>query len=83
MIKGRVNDYNVGKVVRLIEHIPVAQDSNGDIFHDLWDCFSEDGLHHSGGKISKQVCFEASRLIPIGDKQTQDELLRESELERV
>ena len=71
IIKGRVDQRNVGKVVEL-----VAFDGS-----DLpWKIFREEGLC-SGGSIKQYTWITADRLMPLGDKQTQDELAKERERE--
>lgn len=79
IIKGEISDINVGKVVTLISF-------HGDDlgYKDLWQT-SADGLvfNTADGKSTMDFALiPQDRLMPLGDKQTQDELLRESELEK-
>ncbi len=83
IIKARVNDSNVGKVVELRKYYPSIITVQGDSLIDAWDCYCESGLIDMSGKVRDVACFESHRLIPLGDKQTQDELAKEKELENV
>lgn len=80
IIKGYKSDENVGKVVRLISF-------HGDEFgfKDLWSTTHENLVFDTPtGKCMADKCLiQQDRLIPLGDKQTQDELAKEKEFENV
>ncbi len=75
IIKGRIDDRNVGKAVKLIEFV-----ENYCGIGPAWQVMCEDGLDMNG-YIAKYAFTERHRLIPLGDKQTQDELAKEKEIE--
>lgn len=81
IIKGATTQMNVGKVVELRKHYPSTITVQGNSLIDAWDCYCESGLVDTSGKVRDVACFESHRLIPLGDKQTQDELAKEKELE--
>lgn len=81
IIKAGINDLNVGKVVVLREHYASAITMQGDSLIDAWDCYCESGLIDISGKVRDVACFESHRLMPLGDKQGQDEIMKEKELE--
>lgn len=81
IIKPVSTDANVGKVVELRKHYNSTNTIQGDHLIDAWDCYCESGLLDTSGKIRDVACFESHRLIPLGDKQTQDKLAKEKELE--
>lgn len=81
IIKGISTQENVGKVVVLKKHYPSTITMQGNSLIDAWDCYCESGLIDIRGKVRYVACFESHRLIPLGDKQTQDELAKEKELE--
>jgi hypothetical protein len=68
VIKGTKSDLNVGLTVELIHY----DDWSGE-----WLAQNNDGILLINGKIDNQAWFAADRLLPIGDKQTQDELQKE------
>lgn len=78
IIKGKGSDENVGKVVELTLYL-----GNHKSITDAWICYCEDGFLMDNKTIQNEGAIEAHRLMPLGDKQTQDELLRESELENL
>lgn len=71
--------HNLGKVVKLEAHIGVARYSNGSIGCDVWEV-SGDILNRGFKEIGNMHC-ESKYLMPLGDKQTQDELAKEREIE--
>lgn len=72
IIKGRISDKNVGKVVRLVSF---------DGSELPWQIYCEDGLELLKN-ITKYGWITTDRLLPLGDQKTQDEL-RKKELENV
>ena len=72
VIKGETSDLNVGLTVELIDH---------DCFANQWLAQNNDGILLRNGKIDNRAWFTADRLLPLGDKQTQDELVKEKEKE--
>lgn len=74
IIKSGADDLNVGKVVELVSHLGNYKDMmnawlvKGKVFNEL-------------GRIICEGHIEQDRLMPLGDKQTQDELMKEKELE--
>lgn len=70
IIKAGVNDLNVGKVVELVEHVgPRGKNEN------VW--FVKGEVINEVGYIIHEAYIEQDRLIPLGDKQTQDEFKKE------
>lgn len=70
-------DQNVGKIVRLIEFSSNQLFDDGQIL-DVWKCVGED-LTWPDGMPLDYGYFEPKNLMPLGDKQTQDELAKELE----
>ena len=81
IIKGINTHENVGKVVELRKHYPSTITMQGNSLIDAWDCYCESGLVDVSGRVRDVACFESHRLIPLGDKQGQDEIMKEKELE--
>lgn len=74
---------NIGKTVKLIAYR--GSDIRGRfsmaIIHECWEVNCADGLYIPTGELVRQNCFTSSKnLMPLGDKQTQDELAKELEL---
>lgn len=74
---------NIGKTVNLIRYV------DGDrrglysmvILYDHWEVYSNDGLMFPDGIVRNIAGLISSKnLMPLGDKQTQDELMKEKEL---
>lgn len=78
IVKGDYSDLNVGKTVELASYLGKF----GDI-DDTWFIYCEEGLYIDDGTIKNEGAIESHRLMPLGDKQTQDELAKEKELENV
>ena len=76
IIKGCVDQRNVGKVVKLIEFVPEFYGISS-----CWNVECESLIEFEGGYLSKVGIVEQYRLMPLGDKQTQDELAKEKEHE--
>lgn len=76
IIKGDYSDLNVGKTVELTSYLGKF----GDI-GDAWFVYCEDGLVMDDFKLKNEGAIASHRLMPLGDKQTQDELAKEKELE--
>lgn len=72
IIKGEAK--NIGKTVELTSHLGSFKG-----LADSWFVFCEDGLILSDESISNEGAIESHRLLPLGDKQTQDELSKEKE----
>ena len=75
IIKGRIDNRNVGKQVVLTRKVGKCY---GGI-HDCWEIYCEDGLGMSTCGDVKEAIIEEYRLMPLGDKQTQDEFRQEEE----
>ena len=69
---------NIGKVVKLEQYC-----GDMDLVKDAWLVSCDDLLVNTVTSPMKFGHITSSWLMPLGDKQTQDELLRESELENV
>lgn len=74
IIKAGINDSNVGKVVKLIEYLGAIGK-----YDSAWLVGGE--LVNELGEIIDEANISQCRLMPLGDKQTQDELAKEKELE--
>ena len=74
IIKAGINDSNVGKVVKLIEY-------SGAIgkYDSTWLVGGE--LVNELGDVIDEANISQCRLMPLGDKQGQDEIMKEKELE--
>lgn len=81
IIKAGLNDLNVGKTVVIKEYFASKSTKEGGFLIGAWSCFSEEGLYTVSGELTNIACFESHRLMPLGDKQTQDELAKEREIE--
>jgi len=79
IIKGVTTNVNVGKVVELRKHYLKTTTIQGDSLIDAWDCYCEQGLIDTDGNFLDIACFESHRLIPLGDKKTQDKFKKELE----
>lgn len=75
-------DRNLGKTVRLDEYKGELSFDTGEVISDLWQVSGDDLVWVDGSK--QDYCYVQSKnLIPLGDKQTQDELAKEKEHEPV
>lgn len=74
IIKSGVDDLNVGKVVELVSHL-----GNYKGMMNAW--LVKGKVFNKLGGIICEGYIEQDRLMPLGDKQTQDELMKEKELE--
>lgn len=74
VIKGETSDRNVGKVVELTSYL-----GDHKTISNAWFCYCENGFVMDDGSIKNEGAVEAHRLIPLGDKQTQDEFKKELE----
>lgn len=74
IIKGDYSDLNVGKTVELTSYLGKFRDID-----DAWFVYCEDGLSIDGGTTGNEGAIASHRLMPLGDKQTQDELAKELE----
>jgi hypothetical protein len=72
---------NIGKVVTIdvIYNETRTGSCTGAKVHDGCRVSCNDGFVLIDGSIVKSACTELSRLIPLGDKQTQDEFKKELE----
>jgi len=70
VIKGAVNDSNVGKTVELMQYEPYAIDGLGTPLIDVWRCYCGEGLNVDGGRLVQIAYFESHRLLPIGNEPT-------------
>lgn len=73
---------NIGKVVELMRHYNVVEFDDGSIWQNCWVVTGNDILG-CDGLPKPYVYSKAEWLMPLGDKKTQDELLKEKELENV
>lgn len=64
---------NEGKVVTLIRHLSTSE------YDDIFEVSCESGIIMNNGSITYNggVGYPAKQLMPLGDKETQDELLKE------
>lgn len=77
------NTMNLGKVVRLHKHVGAIHGMSPygvSSTDNAWLVYSDDLVDFNGKKIRK-ILVESKHLMPLGDKQTQDELAKEKELE--
>lgn len=73
-------DRNVGKIVRLDEYEGELSFNTGETINDLWKVSGDDLIWKDG--TWQDYCYVQSKnLMPLSDKQTQDELARELEIE--
>lgn len=80
-----INSYsglNIGKVVELIRYYNEVEFDDGSIWKNCWLVSGIDILS-SDGSPKSYLYSKAEWLMPLGDKQTQDELAKEKELENV
>ena len=79
LIVGHIRcDRNLGKTVKLDAYKGACSFDDGSVIDDLWQV-SGDDLIWSDGR-PQDYCFAQSKyLMPLGDKQTQDELAKELE----
>ena len=73
---------NLGKVVELIVHYNVVGFDDGSVWKNCWVVTGDDILG-TDGLPKPYVYFKAEWLMPLGDKKTQDEFVKEKELENV
>lgn len=73
IIKG--NELNIGKTVELTKFLGEFKGLS-----NAWFVFCEDGLMVENYGFISEGAIESDRLLPLGDKQTQDELAKEVEL---
>lgn len=71
---------NIGKSVRLISFVGQYRSKGFGERDDFWQIESDDIVLFSKGNTGI-VCHPAQYLMPLGDKQTQDELAKEKEIE--
>ncbi len=70
-----------GVVCKLIEYIGTHLSSNGEFSYDAWEIEPSEPMPDSHtGKILDRGVTESKYLMPLGDKQTQDELAKELEV---
>ena len=72
------NPNNIGKTVRLIEYFENQMFDDGSVFN-VWKCVGSD-LTWPDGMPLDYGYFEPKNLMPLGDKQTQDEFKKELDL---
>lgn len=72
-------DFNLGKVVRLDMYKGRLHFREGEIIDDLWQCSGD--VLDSDCQSVPYVFIQSHNLLPLGDKQTQDELMKEKEIE--
>ena len=70
-------DRNLGKTVRLDEYKGELKFDTGEVVSDLWQVSGADLIWAGGSK--QDYCYVQSKnLMPLGDKQAQDELSKEA-----
>lgn len=87
LVIGSKYEENVGRVVRLIEYRGLLKSPFDGKEYDYWKVKYDSpvlGKNRLGLELNGEIIHTASKnLMPLGDKQTQDELLRESKLDNV
>lgn len=68
---------NIGKVVKLVRFLGAT-----DHFDDDWEVSIDNGVNVLGEMVNTGA-LPSKWLMPLGDKQTQDELAKEKELDNV
>lgn len=72
---------NIGKTVTLDAYAESQMNDKHELFFDTWDVSCSDGILFSDGSIEHSGVFCNSRdLMPLGDKQTQQEFRKEQDL---
>ena len=76
---------NIGKVVQIIgkQREGVRGAYCMTLLSDHWEVYSEHGLMFPDGLSKDTGLIHKNNLIPLDDKQTQDKLAKEKELENV
>lgn len=77
---------NIGKIVKLLAFHGNSMRGkfSMSIVYDGWNVSCDDGLMFPDGVLRNEIGLISSKnLIPLGDKQTQDELAKEKEFENV
>lgn len=69
---------NIGKVVKLISFIGKFRTHTYGFADDYWEIEREDWVIFRMGNTGR-LCHRAKYLLPLGDKQTQDEFKKELE----
>lgn len=82
-VGGLALNLNDGGVVTLVCFIGEWHDKKHGVLKDLWKVKSDTFRVMSDNALRKEFGVPASELIPLGDKQTQDELAKEKEFENV
>ena len=75
---------NIGKVVRLVafQGNKMRGKFSMSIVYDGWNVSCENGLMFPDGILRNSIGLISSKnLMPLGDKQAQDEIMKEKELE--
>ena len=77
LIVGHIRcDRNLGKTVKLDAYKGACSFDDGSVIDDLWQVSGDDLIWVDGRP--QDYCFAQSKyLMPLGDKQTQDELAKE------
>jgi len=75
--------HNLGVVVELLEFMPVAYFSDGEIKTNCWKVAGDDLIFRDGVTKADWMVYRQEHLQPLGDKQTQDEIAKEKDLENV
>ena len=73
-------EYNIGKVVSLLEYHESLEFDDGAVYNNCWSVTSHN-IQFSDGEYGDWVVIESKNLMPLGDKKTQDELMKEKELQ--
>lgn len=73
---------NLGKVVELMSHYNIVEFDDGSVWENCWVVTGDD-IVGADGLPKPYVYSKAEWLMPLGDKKTQDELVKEKELKNV
>lgn len=81
-VGGLALDLESGCVCVLLDYFGDGWDVNGNLYLDNWRIeFDQPQCCSVSGRIGSVFYQQAKYLMPLGDKQTQDELAKEKELE--
>ena len=69
---------NIGQTVRLSQYLGTRTFTDGTVLDNVWVIESDDLVDAYGNNTPFIYC-ESKNLMPLGDKQTQDELRKEQE----
>lgn len=73
--------HNLGVAVELVEFMPFAYFDDGEVKTNAWAVRSKYLVGRDGFTPYHEMIYRQEHLQPLGDKQTQDELMKEKESE--